>query len=84
MLGGLGIAWAGWAEHLGILGDLVGSGMQVESAIGAGMLVSVAGIRWMVARWEKAKKKWWRDWDRVGQGLERDLKVRIFIYRPCS
>ncbi|KAI0085183.1 hypothetical protein BDY19DRAFT_897157 [Irpex rosettiformis] len=77
VMSGLGLAWAGWAEHLGILGDLFGTGLQVETAVGAGMLVTALGIRWMVGRWEKAKKKWWKDWDRIGQGLERDLKITL-------
>ena len=50
-------------------------GMGTETAIGAGLLVSLAGVRWGVAYWEKAKQKWWKDWDRVGEGLERDIKV---------
>lgn len=50
-------------------------GMGVESAMGAGMLTALAGLRWAVGGWEKAKRKWWKDWDRVGEGLERDLKV---------
>ncbi|KAI0766512.1 hypothetical protein BC629DRAFT_1583679 [Irpex lacteus] len=77
VMSGLGIAWAGWAEHLGIVGDLVGSGMQVETAVGAGMLVCAVGVRWMVGRWERAKRRWWRDWERVGEGLERDLKATL-------
>lgn len=81
-MSGLGIAWAGWAEHLGIVGDLVGNGMQVETAVGAGMLVCAVGVRWMVGRWERAKRRWWRDWERVGEGLERDLKVRRRVLLP--
>lgn len=75
VLGGLGVAWAGWAEHLGILGDALSTGMQVETAVGAGALIATLGIRLMVGSWDKARKRWWRDWDRVGAGLERDLKV---------
>ncbi|KAI0339810.1 hypothetical protein BDW22DRAFT_1486518 [Trametopsis cervina] len=77
VLGGFGLAWAGWAEHLGAFGGLFGTGLELETAVGAGMLVTVVGIRWTVARWEKAKRRWWRDWDRVGQGLERDLRVAL-------
>ncbi|KAI0690525.1 hypothetical protein BC835DRAFT_175068 [Cytidiella melzeri] len=77
VMGGLGLAWAGWAEHLGVLGGLVGTGMETETAAGVGMLVAALGIRWMVGLWEKAKRRWWRNWDRVGEGLERDLKVTV-------
>ena len=44
--------------------------------VGTGMLSAVLGLRWAVGAWEKAKKRWWQDYDRVGQGLSRDLKVR--------
>ncbi|PSR76504.1 hypothetical protein PHLCEN_2v8407 [Hermanssonia centrifuga] len=77
VLSGIGIAWAGWAEQIGILGGALGTGMHTETAVGAGMLVTAIGVRWMVGRWETAKKRWWRDWDRVGQGLERDLQLSL-------
>lgn len=81
VLGGLSIAWAGWAEHLGVLGGVLGTGLEVQTAAGVGMLTTALGIRWMVARWEKARRRWWRDWDRVGQGLERDIRVRdVFLW----
>jgi len=35
------------------------------------------GLRWFIARWEKGKKKWWMDWDRAGEGLERDIKETL-------
>ncbi|KZT10701.1 uncharacterized protein LAESUDRAFT_721067 [Laetiporus sulphureus 93-53] len=70
---GMGIAWAGWAGQLGIF-DMA---MQLETAIGAGMLAAVAGVRWAVGRFERAKKKWWKDYDRIGQGLERDLRTTL-------
>ena len=76
VLSGAAVAWAGWAEHLGVFGGLVSTGMQVETAVGAGMLIAVLGLRMMVGKWDKAKKRWWRDLERVGEGLERDLKVR--------
>ncbi|CAL1706479.1 unnamed protein product [Somion occarium] len=76
VLGGFGIAWAGWAGELGILGAY-GPGLSTETAAGLGMFGAVLGVRWAVGRWEKAKKKWWQDWDRVGEGLERDLKATL-------
>ncbi|KAF9529237.1 hypothetical protein CPB83DRAFT_765399 [Crepidotus variabilis] len=77
MLSGVGIGWAGWLGWLlgsgeGLLGFL---GMDASTALGVGALTAVGGIRWGVGTWEKAKKRWWQDWTRVGQGLERDLKV---------
>ncbi|GBE81139.1 hypothetical protein SCP_0308650 [Sparassis crispa] len=70
---GLGVAWAGWAGQLGLF-DM---GMQMETAIAVGMLGAVAGVRWAAGRFEKAKKRWWQDWDRVGEGLARDLKTTL-------
>lgn len=75
VLAGFGTAWAGWAEKLGVIGGALGPGLEVETAVGTGMMISALGVWWMVGRWEKAKKRWWRDWDRVGEGLERDVKV---------
>jgi hypothetical protein len=49
--------------------------MEPNTAIGFGLLVAVASIRGSIGSWEKAKKRWWQDWRRVGEGLERDLKV---------
>ncbi|KAE9411208.1 hypothetical protein BT96DRAFT_982979 [Gymnopus androsaceus JB14] len=78
-LSGIGIAWTGW------LGWLTGSGegllgivaVDATTSIGLGMLTAVAGIRWGVGRWEKAKKMWWADWNRIGEGLERDLVASL-------
>ena len=77
--GGAGVAWAGWAGQLGIL-DFA---MQGETVIGVGMLGAVLGVRWAVGRFERAKKKWLRDYDRVGEGLERDLRVSHDARYPC-
>lgn len=74
---GVGVGWAGWLGWL--LGSGEGmfgfSGMDPSTAMGVSMLISVASIRWSIGSWEKAKQRWWQDWKRVGEGLERDLKV---------
>ena len=44
--------------------------------MGFGTLGTVAGLRWLVGNWEKGRLRWWEDWRRVSDGLERDLKVR--------
>jgi len=72
VLGGLGISWAGW---VGLAEPLVGLGM--ETSVSAGMLGAVLGLRWAVGSWEKAKRRWWEDLDRVGEGLSRDLKANL-------
>ncbi|TFK23943.1 hypothetical protein FA15DRAFT_670029 [Coprinopsis marcescibilis] len=45
-----------------------------------GALSAVASIRWAVGQWEKGKKKWWEDWHRVGEGLDRDLRVSSVVF----
>ena len=75
-LGGAALAWAGWAHELQLLGGLVDVGMRAETAAAAGLFAAAAGVRWAVGGWERARRRWWRDWNRVGEGLERDLKVR--------
>lgn len=82
---GVGIGWAGWLGWLlgsgeGLLGFV---GMDAGTAIGVGMLSGVASIRWAVGKWEKSKKRWWQDWSRVGEGLDRDLKVCHSTSRFC-
>lgn len=74
---GVGIGWIGWLGWLlGSGGGIFGSlGMEPSTAIGVGVLVALAGIRQGIGSWEKAKYRWWQDWRRIGDGLERDLKV---------
>lgn len=79
---GAGIGWAGWmgwiaASGEGVLGFV---GMEAGTAVGAGVLGALLGVRWAVGRWERAKRLWWQDWARVGEGLGRDLKVRDFQF----
>ena len=68
---GLALSWAGWVEWL--MPSFVS--MDASTLMGAGGLISVLGLRWAVGHWEKAKKRWWDDWKRIYDGLERDLKV---------
>ncbi|KAH9485573.1 hypothetical protein JR316_0002483 [Psilocybe cubensis] len=79
IVGGAGIGWAGWLGWLlgsgeGMLGFI---GIDAGTAMGVGMMSAVASIRWAVGRWEKSKSRWWQDLARVGEGLERDLKVKL-------
>lgn len=76
---GVGISWAGWLGWLlgsgeGLLGFM---GMEAGTAVGVGILSAVASIRWTVGKWEKSKKRWWQDWKRVAEGMDRDLKVCV-------
>lgn len=67
--GSLGAAWASSPILLDILG--------VETALGVGALGVATSLRFVLLRgWERAVKKWWEGWDRVGEGLGRDVKVR--------
>jgi len=72
IISGAGLSWAGW---IGLSEPLFGLGM--ENSLGAGLLGAALGVRWSLGRWEKAKKRWWEDWNRIGDGLGRDLKVNL-------
>ena len=55
----------------------MGSYIDGATAIGGGVFVSVLGLRWAVGRWERARKAWWGNYHRIGQGLGRDVKRRL-------
>ncbi|KAG1798322.1 hypothetical protein EV424DRAFT_1546346 [Suillus variegatus] len=74
MFGGVGVAW--WLAF-GENALSIGTGSEAGTALGAGALVAVASIRWAVGKWERAKRKWIEDADRVGEGLKRDLKATL-------
>ncbi|KAK7472592.1 hypothetical protein VKT23_000705 [Stygiomarasmius scandens] len=72
---GAGLGWAGWYGWLTGSEQALAPLLNVDAttAIGAGLLTAVLGVRWSVGKWERAKKLWWADWERVGGGLERDM-----------
>ena len=79
-LSGIGVSWAGWLGWMtgsgeGLLGFV---GIEAGTAIGLGLLTTTASIRWAIGSWEKSKKRWWQDWARAAEGLDRDLKVCIY------
>ncbi|EUC64391.1 transmembrane protein, putative [Rhizoctonia solani AG-3 Rhs1AP] len=47
------------------------------TAIGTGLLGSIASVRWMQSMWARAEKRWWADWARVCAGLERDCQSNL-------
>jgi hypothetical protein len=64
----------------GGVGVGISSGVEAAglgTAVGVGVLGVVAAVRWAVGKWERAKRAWWSDWKRVGEGLGRDLKVKM-------
>jgi hypothetical protein len=63
--GSTGVAW------VAAITDYV----SAETAVGLGGLGVAVGLRWCVSRWEKSKKKFWKDWSIVREGLSRDLSV---------
>jgi hypothetical protein len=74
----LGMLWTNWVgliENINLLGLSIGG----ETIVGTGVLAGVVGLRWSVAKWEKAKRSFWADWERVGNGLARDLTVRFLF-----
>ncbi|KAL1744792.1 hypothetical protein HDZ31DRAFT_82421 [Schizophyllum fasciatum] len=78
---GTGTAVASWFASLGVaesvLGGLAAAGVTPGTAAGAGVLLALASVRVAIGRWEKAKRRWWSDWKRVSEGLERDLATTM-------
>ncbi|KAL5484902.1 hypothetical protein ACEPAI_7544 [Sanghuangporus weigelae] len=47
--------------------------IDASTSIALGMLGTLAGLRWAVGRWTKARERWFGAFRRVGEGLERDM-----------
>lgn len=47
--------------------------IDAPTATGLGLLGGMVSLRWAVGAWAKAQRAFWRDWERVEQGLEEDL-----------
>ncbi|TFK68689.1 hypothetical protein BDN72DRAFT_769015, partial [Pluteus cervinus] len=77
MAAGAGFSWAGWFGWLTTTQDFLLSFLALDPAtsIGTGALIAISSVWWAGSRWDHAKAKWWGDWTRIGQGLDRDLKV---------
>ncbi|KAH7916562.1 hypothetical protein BJ138DRAFT_1139337 [Hygrophoropsis aurantiaca] len=73
VIGGAGIGW--WLAFGESIAGFSGTGP--ETAVGVGMLIAVGGLRWAVGKWEKAKRRWIQDLERVGDGARHDLKVTL-------
>ncbi|ESK96639.1 hypothetical protein Moror_6859 [Moniliophthora roreri MCA 2997] len=71
---GVGLSWAAWVGSLNLTIPIIHHMNDPATALGFGLLTAAVGVRWGQGRWEKAKKRWWEDWDRVGDGLERDIR----------
>ncbi|KAL1695587.1 hypothetical protein GGG16DRAFT_121775 [Schizophyllum commune] len=69
--------FAGLGVAEGVLANLLSAGVAPSTAAGAGVLLALASVRVAIGRWEKAKKRWWGDWKRVSEGLERDLSTTL-------
>ncbi|KAG8936802.1 hypothetical protein FRC02_011381 [Tulasnella sp. 418] len=63
----VGGAWGAWITDYA----------STEMALGIGGLGVAGAVRWCVGRWNKTKKRFWADWNRVEEGLERDIKVEF-------
>ncbi|KAF8635207.1 hypothetical protein AX17_003983 [Amanita inopinata Kibby_2008] len=82
--------WFGWFSGMGLgssasventllsaFASTLNLGIDPSTAVGLGVLGTLVSVRWAVGKWERAKKRWWEDWVRVCQGLERDLKATL-------
>jgi hypothetical protein len=73
----LGVGWAGWMGPLSGFANAELLGMSMSTSVGVGLLASLIGVRLAIGMWEKAKKRWWNDWDRIARDLKIDLEVSI-------
>ncbi|KAI6166145.1 hypothetical protein EDD17DRAFT_124319 [Pisolithus thermaeus] len=73
-LGGAGVSW--W---LAIGSHILsfGPGAEIASAVGVGAIIAVSSLRWAVGKWERAKRRWMQDLERVSDGTKRDLKTSL-------
>ncbi|KIL65908.1 hypothetical protein M378DRAFT_10491 [Amanita muscaria Koide BX008] len=82
------VGWAGWLSGAGLnvgtdnallqaLSSTMNFGIEPTTAVGLGAFGALASLRWAIGKWERAKKRWWEDWIRIGHGLERDLKATL-------
>ncbi|KLO19499.1 hypothetical protein SCHPADRAFT_898784 [Schizopora paradoxa] len=55
----------------------LGAYLDGTTAFGGAALLATLALRCTVGRWERAKRSWWQDWTRVGQGLGRDLRTSL-------
>lgn len=51
--------------------------MDSSSAIGLFALSTTFSIWLLQSRWTRAKKRFWRDWERIADGLDADLRVSL-------
>ena len=49
--------------------------MQGSTAVGTFVFASIFSIWLLQSRWSRAKKRFWRDWERIASGLDADLRV---------
>lgn len=89
------LGWFGWLSGAGLsagtdnallhaLSSVMNIGIEPSTAIGLGIFGALVSVRWSIGVWEKAKRRWWEDWVRICDGLERDLKVTAtVVYRSA-
>lgn len=51
--------------------------MQASTASGLFVFASTFSIWLLQTRWTRAKKRFWRQWERIAYGLDADLKVSV-------
>jgi hypothetical protein len=52
--------------------------MQATTAAGTFAFATLFSIWLLQSRWTRAKKRFWRDWERIADGLDSDLQVSTF------
>lgn len=48
--------------------------VSAPTGLAVGLLGSLGSLRWAAGRWSKAQANFWKDWQRVEEGVEDDLR----------
>lgn len=64
-----------WLTHLAGIGDYFV--MAPSSAAGTALLATAAAAWYVQGRWSAAKRKFWKDWDRTVDAVDRDAQHEV-------
>ncbi|CAK5277398.1 unnamed protein product [Mycena citricolor] len=79
-IGGMAISWSGYLGYLSSNGGLaasLGIGLEPGTALATGVFGAVFGVYWSTMSWDKGKREWWGQFERVLGGSKVDLKETL-------
>ena len=78
------ISWVGWSNGGAWIVGAADASASVGTAIGVGALGALLGFRYAAGKWDRVRKAWWADWERMCASVEREFTVRIAFDVSCS